>query len=69
MKVCDIKKKYYAFLQSLGRQCDICFGKRKGVRGNGNLIRKVIVCDNCTCDPEVHQKVDAIRRKRDHQKT
>lgn len=69
MKVRNIKQKYYAFLMSLGRQCNLCFGKRRSVRGNGNLIRGVVVCDNCTCDPETPRKVDEIRQKRDHQKT
>lgn len=69
MNVRNIKKKYYAFILSLGRQCDLCFGSRRCVRGNANMIRRVLVCDYCSCDPDVYLKVDAIRQNRDHQKT
>lgn len=50
-----IYNRIYQFVNSfLKDKCQVCFGKRGGVRGNENIITlndiKIIMCDYCTCD-------------------
>lgn len=31
-------------------KCEVCHGKRGGVRGNENIIDGIIMCDYCTVE-------------------
>ncbi len=46
--------------------CQGCHGTRGGQLGNENVIKGVILCDDCSCDPRVLGGLDAVPKMRQH---
>lgn len=52
-------------IAALGRICDLCYGKSGAVRGNGNIVEGLVVCDYCCCKPKdlLYQEIDVRKAK------